>query len=523
MIFEHLPTIPIEQDGLYATACGKVFWVERETTYYNAVPQFIVGRESLSWRESGNILCAFNSTEIEFSTSYRIVAFLSKVKLRDLPTGYEYVGGHPTFGDVSESSFWVGVSGIKVGQYTIEGIIEPSRMTPFEKEKIGAARILLKQTRSATPDLPKEDPEEYVDITDLFPDMYAREGIDEFKADDSNLGWRVQTKENCRVDAGLGYTIGKNYAKYQLRHRCKRKDLPKENVVSVVNTASQPIFNNAPTCPIDKEGGWYVTANGLVVELYPMANDGYMNRQDHHRPVGHVKHNLSLAESVWWCTNGDVYMDYEHNKNLCQPILRIVAKLVNFTQDLPEGFKFKGGHPHFTKIEHTDLAWVSIDCIKNQKIVLNKIMSPNSFVYGQDVNTLTVCNLIGTARIVVEKTESTKQEVVVNLVPTPVLKEEVTMVPVQEAPVAPTTKPQNPVMQIAKATGNLAVRGANYWLAQPTMIIGGYVVRSLRFIVASAVIGSVVGSISYPDTAKKFAASLIPKVEVKIEKPSILK
>lgn len=482
MIFGHLPTIPVEQDGLYATACGKVFWVELTShkSYYNAVPDFAVGDEpQLSWDKFGNILCVRHAVHVAFNTDYRIVAFLSRKRLEP-PSGYEFVGGHPTFGRTSESPYYMGMSGTESGQYVLSAALASFNMTPFEKEKIGSARILLKQIHTSLPDPPK-----------TTPDLPQED--------------------------------------------------PKENVVSTVN---QPIFNDAPTCPIDKDGGWYVTANGLVVQLKPMQTSGYAH-PDHHKPMASVRHNLNMTEAVWWHTNGDVYMQGPEYKKLCQPALRIVAKLLDFTEDLPAGLKFKGGHPHFSKVDSAkDYAWVSINCIKNQKISLHKVTNPSSLVYNKNVSNPTIYSMIDTARICVDRMiapdsyaigpnkvwttsvpkTTVQNEIFVNPVPTPVSKE-VAMSPVPPVPtpeVAPQVA-QNPVVQIAKATGNFAVRGTNYWLAQPTMIMGGYVVRSLRFIFASAVIGSVVGSISYPDTAKRFAASLVPKVELKIEKPSILK
>jgi hypothetical protein len=601
MIFEHLPTIAIEQNGLYATACGKVFWVEltRSTSYYNAVPNFSIGNEpQLSWKKCGSISSVYNAVETAFGPQYRIVAFLSRKKLNDLPSGYEYVGGHPTFGRVTESPFFLGMSGLECGSYEISAAISSQNMTPFEKEKIGTTRILLKQIGVSLPDPPKE--------------------------------------------SSMSNSVNKN-------------DLV-------------PIFNDADTCPIDKDGGWYVTANGLVVQFDSVRKDLYQH-PNHHKPIGPVPHDLTLSEAVWWHVNGDVYMRNTEDKKLCQPLLRIVAKLEDFSKNLPVNFKFTGGHPRFEKVNPGQSSiWMPINAVKDQKIFIGKIANSSGFVYGKDIGTLSSCNLIGIARITVERTESIKQEVVttppkllfadkrtipvsgpgvyvtangsvaiidkdnrdnytafqisetlcatqllwnvdgtpavsryhdtlrlvakiyerpikeivdqdnrcslinarldlvkskteythyiafnmlgeitqtlvpttrdpVNLnffgnnrilvnpvpVPTPV-SEEVVMSPVP-TPVPEVVSPaaQNPVIQIVKATGKYAYRATNYSLLQPTVTMGKLAFRSLRYIFATTVISGLIGSVSYPDTAKKFAASLIPKIELKIEKPSILK
>lgn len=295
------------------------------------------------------------------------------------------------------------------------------------------------------------NPEEYV-IQDIVPcrenDMcYYTFGTNKFDFTDMSRLWRASVKASTNQFYPIGKMHGHVIENHTLHVFCKRKDLP------VVTGGNDLIFGSLSTHSIDKNGGWYVTANGLVVLLDKKSEPSH-NHPECHKPSRKVNHGLDLMEAVWWHTNGEVYFKNDTERKLCQPLLRIVAKLQNFHENPPTGFVFKHGFPKFEKPED-----------------------------GADYCTKYVVS--GDARIILIST--------------------------------------NPVVQIAKATGNFAARSANYWLAQPTMIMGKAVISSLRFIFASAVIGSIVGSISYPETAKKVASSMIPKVEIKIEKPSILK
>lgn len=493
------------------------------------------------------------------------------------------------------------------------------------------------------------DPEEYV-VQNIVPcresDMcWYTNGTYPVINDYMNRLWRA----DCKVNTSEYYPVGKMHGdivtaynnKNTLHVFCKRKDLP---VVEKPTDIDEPIFGNLPTCPINKNGGWYVTANGLVVHLDTKSNPSYQHPECH-RPLKKVNHGLDLMETTWWHPSGDVYFKSETERKLCQPLLRIVAKLENFDENPPNGFVFKDGFPKFEKVEERpgiyfcqkytvsgdarvvlspalqtslpspDVAVTPTDLLFGDKPTISLsgegvyITADGSVAIinkeGRDTNTVfritetrAVSNVLWMStgppaildcqhrlRLVAKICDSPIKEVAdktgrgcligakmrpfkssdgfthyiplglqsgtimpdeydnflrpvtlapanlnffgqnrifVNPVLTPVLKE-VAMSPTPATNAQTGNVTMNPVIHIAKTTGNFAARSANYWLAQPTMIMGGAVVRSLRFIFASAVIGSIVGSISYPDTAKKFAASLVPKVELKIEKPSILK
>lgn len=527
MIFANLPTIPIAQDGLYATACGKVFWIERNSTIYNAIPKVMVGQESLSWRESGDILCTFNSTEVAFNASYRVVAFLSKTKLPDLPYKHEYVGGHPTFGVVSENSHWLGMSGSQSGMYTFEDIISAKYMKPSYKEKVGEARILVKKVETSTPPVPsnppQEDPEEYVDITDLFPDMYARAGIDEFKADDSNFEWIMQTQEHCDLDKRRSNTLRKNYEEYKLRHRCKRKNLPadtpaKNSVLDYpIYYSVAPTHGNRFIIRLSDTQCCIVTLKGEKNNfVWGKGDDAAVDRKEYKlsSKEEYDKWTVSLSSeqqavvatpkyylhkdrrigNEWMAyaeVTGDTILLHSFRQELGEPRKEngdFVAKYGETWDEVTkeEALKFycsEWPKPIYYKNNGSGPNYIIRTSVDTCSIVISngKILSGKAWINSADYEETTESNVMGFIAAC-EEFESLADKV------------------------------DTPKMSKIK-------RAANYFVIEPSINMVRAAVNSLRYILLVGVISGGVYAYKHPEQAKK----ILPKIKIEFENPKIFK
>lgn len=82
---------------------------------------------------------------------------------------------------------------------------------------------------------------------------------------------------------------------------------------------------------------------------------------------------------------------------------------------------------------------------------------------------------------------------------------------------------QSKFVNAITTSGSMVARAANHLYIEPAKIIGGYVKRSLRYFVLTGTIAALIYGANNPAALKKRIASALPKVNITIEAPSVLK
>jgi len=76
---------------------------------------------------------------------------------------------------------------------------------------------------------------------------------------------------------------------------------------------------------------------------------------------------------------------------------------------------------------------------------------------------------------------------------------------------------------VAKIAGNLVLRAAKYWVAEPTYNVAARIGNSIRYVTWFAAITAAVGYYNYPEKTTEVIKSALPKVEIKVERPELFK
>jgi hypothetical protein len=79
------------------------------------------------------------------------------------------------------------------------------------------------------------------------------------------------------------------------------------------------------------------------------------------------------------------------------------------------------------------------------------------------------------------------------------------------------------VIAVASTTGNLALRALNYWLFEPAMGVGSRVLSSVRYVTFFAGITAAIAAYNFPEKTKEIVKSVLPTVNISVERPEILK
>lgn len=188
-----------------------------------------INEHGLHFFSDGQV-CTFSAGLPGRHEDYEIAQILPE-PLPPLPSGYTWAGGWPTLREIKVNEYYLTNYSENYGSH-YGADINRGELAKYN-------RIALEKIEQVA-QFPKEDPEEYVDITDLFPDMHARIGIDESRSEKGVMQWAIESEAH-KKSPSASMTIGEWHKEGGIRHRCKRKHLPVATPVKN-NTLQYPIY-----------------------------------------------------------------------------------------------------------------------------------------------------------------------------------------------------------------------------------------------------------------------------------------
>lgn len=484
------------------------------------------GKEyGLTFHHNGKVM-SFNGGLPGDNRDYDVVQILP-IPLPELPKGYTWAGGWPTLKNLKD---------IKRGDFYLtnypEYIVSANFTVSPYCGSFDSRRIILEKIGAPSPDLPKEDPEDYVDITDLFPDMHARVGIDESRSEKTSFAWALESEAH-KNSPSASMTIGDWYKECQIRHRCKRKHLPvttsakneyptyylmsgesKNNAKFVIRTSyseSKCVGHDGKPFTRNTTGKWQSSEDNAVrVGTYKLSSQEEYDKwlasltveqfPIYYKIIGHsfgskfvvktspatcylIKDDGSTSPAMKW-SNGDdnSLKDGFYMLSSNQEASQFLNSLL--VSDTPKYYLHKErnigiGWIAYVEVVKDTVSWYSFD-----GSVSREIRKPDdSFIkkFGHTWNEVTKEEALGLYNSMSQKPTAPKE------------LESIADKVAVEPPKASKVK-----------------RAANYFVVEPTINMAHGIIKSLRYILLVSVVGGGVYAYSHPESARKF----LPKINI---------